>query len=175
MSSKHYVVAVAVSASALAWTLGAAAQQAGVDPRPANAPKQTPAFPGQTRAPEKKSGVAFDIAPVADGLRNPWGMAFLPGGKALVTERVGYLRLMGADGTLSPQVVGGLPAVDNRGQGGLLDVAIDPNFSTNSLIYWSYAEPRESGMNNTAVARGKFVEGPPARVEIGRASCRERV
>ena len=164
MSSKHYVVAVAVS-TALAFTLDAAAQQAGVDPRPANAPKQTPAFAGQTRAPEKKSGVAFDVVPVAEGLRNPWGMVFLPNGKALVTERVGYLRLMGADGTLAPQAVGGLPAVDNRGQGGLLDVAIDPGFATNGLVYWSYSEPRESGMNNTAVARGKFVEGPPARVE----------
>ena len=83
----------------------------------------------------------------------------------LVTEKVGYLRFVGADGKLSPQAVGGLPAVDNRGQGGLLDVVLDPNFATNGLIYWSYAEPRENGTNNTAVARGKFVEGPPARVE----------
>jgi glucose/arabinose dehydrogenase len=109
--------------------------------------------------------VAFNVVPVVEGLRNPWGMTFLPSGAMLVTERVGYLRYVGANGTLAPQAVGGLPAVDNRGQGGLLDVVLDPNFATNKLIYWSYAEPRENGSNNTAVARGTLVEGPPARVE----------
>ncbi len=135
------------------------------DPRPPNAPTQKPAFAGQTDAPDKKLGVAFDIVTLSESLRNPWGMTFLPNGKILVTERIGYLRLVNADGTLTPQAIGGLPAVDNRGQGGLLDVAIDPNFATNSLIYWSYSEPRENGTNNTAVARGTFVEGPPARVD----------
>ena len=61
--------------------------------------------------------------------------------------------------------VAGLPAVDTRGQGGLLDVAIDPAFATNQLIYWSYAEPRDGGMNNTAVARGRFVDGAAPKVE----------
>jgi glucose/arabinose dehydrogenase len=164
-SSKQIIAALAVSAGILGSSAAAVAQQAGVDPRPPNAPKQTPAVPGQTRAPERKLNVAFDVVPVLEGLRNPWGMAFLPGGKILVTERVGYLRLVGADGKIAPQPVGGLPAVDNRGQGGLLDVALDPNFATNGFIYWSYAEPREDGSNNTAVGRGKFVEGPPARVE----------
>ena len=73
--------------------------------------------------------------------------------------------MVNADGTLVPGIVNGLPAVDNRGQGGLLDVALDPNFIANGLIYWSYAEPRENGTNNTAVARGRLVEGPPARVD----------
>jgi len=143
--------------------LTASAQVA--DPRPPNAPTQKAAFAGQTDAPEKKLGVAFDIVTLSESLRNPWGMTFLPNGKMLVTERIGYLRLVNADGTLTQQVIGGLPAVDNRGQGGLLDVAIDPNFATNNLIYWSYSEPRENGTNNTAVARGKLVEGPPARVD----------
>jgi aldose sugar dehydrogenase len=144
---------------------GLPAQEAGVGPRPPNAPKQVSAFRGQTRAPQRKLDVAFTVVPVVEGLRNPWALAFLPGGRMLVTERVGYLRIVAADGSMAPQVVGGLPAVDNRGQGGLLDVALDPNFTTNGLIYWSYAEPRENGTNNTAVARGKLVEGPPARVE----------
>lgn len=165
MNSKQYVVAFAVVVGGVLPASDAAAQHAGVDPRPPNAPKQTPAFPGQTRAPEKKLNVPFDIVPVVEGLRNPWGMAFLPGGNILVTERVGFLRIVNADGSLVPQPVSGLPATDNRGQGGLLDVALDPNFATNGLIYWSYAEPKENGTNNTAVARGKFVETPPARVE----------
>ena len=163
MSRTSLFAAAAFAAASLVSAGPAAAQVA--DPRPPNAPNQKPAFAGQTDAPEKKLGVAFDIVTVADTLRNPWGMAFLPGGKMLVTERIGYLRLVNADGTVSPQAIGGLPAVDTRGQGGLLDVVLDPNFATNNLIYWSYSEPRENGTNNTAVARGKFVEGPPARVE----------
>jgi aldose sugar dehydrogenase len=158
-------VAAAIVAVTIASVGDVSAQSSYVDPRPPNAPSQKPAFPGQTRAPEQKLGVAFDVVTAIDGLRNPWGMAFLPSGRMLITERIGYLRIVNADGTLVPQPVGGLPAVDNRGQGGLLDVALDPNFATNNLIYWSYAEPRENGTNNTAVARGRLVEGPPARVE----------
>ena len=142
------------------------AEQAGVDPRPPNGAGQKPAFPGQTDAPERKSTVAFDVVTVVEGLQNPWSLAFLPSGKMLVTERPGRLRVLSADGKLSAPVAG-LPAVDARGQGGLLDVTLDPNFGSNGLIYWSYAEPREQpGVNNTAVARGKFVDDAAApRVE----------
>ena len=100
----------------------------GVDSRPPNDPAQKPAFAGQTRAPEQKLNVAFDVATVADGLQNPWGMAFLPDGRMLVTERPGRLRVVSANGTKS-EPVAGLPAVDARGQGGLLDVALDPKFA----------------------------------------------
>lgn len=161
---KSHLFASAVL-GALALVPAAVSAQSIADPRPANAPAQKPAFAGQTDAPERKLGVGFDVVTVLDSLRNPWGMTFLPNGKMLVTERIGYLRLVNADGTLVPQPLGGLPAVDNRGQGGLLDVTLDPNFATNHLIYWSYAEPKENGTNNTAVARGTLVEGPPARVE----------
>jgi glucose/arabinose dehydrogenase len=91
-------------------------------------------------------------------------MAFLPSGKMLVTEKAGQLRVVAADGTLSPPVEG-LPAVDSRGQGGLLDVVLDPAFATNQLIYWSFSEPQAERMNNTAVARGKFVDGATPKVE----------
>ena len=79
----------------------------------------------------------------------------------LVTERPGRLRVVGADGKLSAPVAG-LPAVLARGQGGLLDVALDPAFAKNNLIYWSFSEPRENNENNTAVARGKFVDDAAA-------------
>ena len=101
---------------------------------------------------------------VAEGLETPWSVAFLPNGKMLITERPGRLRIVGADGSKS-EPVAGLPAVDARGQGGLLDVALDPDFATNGLVYWSYAEPQSDGMNNTAVARGRLVEGAAPRVE----------
>ncbi len=131
------------------------------DPRPANAPHQKPAFAGQYHAPEKKANVAFDLVPVATGLESPWGMAFLPGGKMLVTEKPGRLRVVSADGTLSPPVAG-VPMVDARGQGGLLGLALDPNFATNRMVYLSFSEPQADMMNNTAVARGVFVDDAAA-------------
>jgi glucose/arabinose dehydrogenase len=140
------------------------AQHSGVDRRPANAPNQKPAFAGQTDAPERRTTVAVDVVTVAGGLQNPWGMEFLPDGRMLVTERPGRLRVVTADGKLSPAVAG-LPAVDARNQGGLLDVTLDPNFAANRLIYWSYSEPREGGANNTAVARGRFLDAAAPRVE----------
>ena len=137
----------------------------GLNTRPPNAPDQKPAFTGQTRAPEQKTSVAFEVVTVAEGLVNPWGMAFLPDGRMLVTERPGRLRVISADGKQMSEPVAGLPMVDARGQGGLLDVALDPSFQKNQLIYWSYAEPRDGGVNNTAVARGKFVDGAAPKVE----------
>jgi glucose/arabinose dehydrogenase len=131
--------------------------------RAPNGQGQQPAFPGQTRAPEQKSNVAFEVTTVAE-LDRPWGMTFLPGGRVLVTEKPGRMRIVGSDGALSPPITG-LPAVDDRGQGGLLDVALDPAFATNGLVYWSYSEAQASGGNNTAVARGKFVDGPAPRVD----------
>jgi glucose/arabinose dehydrogenase len=140
------------------------AQAAPADPRPPNATGQTPAFPGQTDAPEQKLNVTFDVVTVADSLENPWGLTFLPGGKLLVTERPGRLRIVAPDGKKSAPLTG-LPAMDARNQGGLLDIALDPNFASNRLIYWSFAEPQEGGANNTAVARGRLVEGDAPRVE----------
>jgi glucose/arabinose dehydrogenase len=133
--------------------------------RPPNGTGQTPAFAGQTRAPEQKLNVAFNVVTVTEGLVNPWGLTFLPNGKMLVTERPGRLRVVSADGKQMSEPVAGLPVVDPRGQGGLLDVALDPAFQANQLIYWSYAELRDSGANNTAVARGRFVDGTAPKVE----------
>jgi aldose sugar dehydrogenase len=88
---------------------------------------------------------------VARNLEHPWGLAFLPDGRMLVTERPGRLRVVAADGTISAPVAG-TPAVAARGQGGLLDVAVDPAFGENRQVYVTYAEPREGGAG-TAVAR----------------------
>ena len=139
--------------------------QAVADPRPPNAPDQKPAFEGQTDAPLRQTNVAFDVVTVAEGLEHPWAIAFLPSGKMLVSERPGRLRVVGTDGTLSAPVAG-LPEMDARNQGGLLDVALDPGFDSNQLIYWSFAEPQAGGENNTAVARGRFIDDAAApRVE----------
>ncbi len=99
-----------------------------------------------------------DVATFADGLVHPWGLAFLPDeGGALVTERPGRLRHVSPDGALSDPL-GGVPAVDARDQGGLLDVALDPDFRRNRLVYLSYARPAEDGRTSTAVARGVLSE-----------------
>jgi aldose sugar dehydrogenase len=105
----------------------------------------------------------FRVVTVVDGLAHPWGMAFLPGGDILVTERPGRLRLV-RNGKLQREPVGGVPEVWARGQGGLLDVALHPAFATNRLVYLSYSKPGPRGAT-TAVARGRFEDGRLTAVE----------
>jgi aldose sugar dehydrogenase len=127
---------------------------ASVETREANAPEQQPAFAGQTRACATPSDVAFDVVVLARGLQHPWAVEPLPGGDLLLTERPGRLRIVTAKGEMS-EPIGGLPRVDARGQGGLLDVALSPTFDRDRTIYWSFAEPRDGG-NATSVARGRL-------------------
>lgn len=101
---------------------------------------------------------------VAVGLENPWGMAFLPDGRVLVTERPGRLRIVATDGSLSAPLAG-VPPVAAGGQGGLLDVALHPGFSDNRLVYLSYSEPGDGG-NSTAVARGRLEGNALREVEV---------
>ncbi len=154
---------MAVSALSLLTAAGCNADGPGQDPglanapvenRPANAPNQRPAFEGQTRAPGVDSGVDLSATTVASGLDHPWGLALMPDGRWLVTERAGSMRIIGADGTKGAAIQG-LPEVAARGQGGLLDVAISPGFAQDRLVFWSYAEPREGG-NATSIARGRL-------------------
>lgn len=104
------------------------------------------------------------LVEVTEGLEHPWGMAFLPDGRALVTERPGRLRIVAQDGKLS-RPLAGVPAVHAINQGGLLDVALDPDFDANRLVYLSYTEPRDGG-NGTAVARGRLTEDGLADVQV---------
>jgi len=98
------------------------------------------------------------VSTVADGLRNPWALAFLPGGKdMLVTERTGNLRLVNAEGKVGPPI-SGVPKVWAEGQGGLLDVALSPEFGKDRTVYLSYAEEGSDGKAGTAVGRGQLSE-----------------
>jgi glucose/arabinose dehydrogenase len=118
----------------------------------------TAAFQPLAQAQQRFASSAGDLVveTVAGGLENPWGLAFLPDGRMLVTERPGRLRLVAADGRLSAPITG-VPNVAGRGQGGLLDVVLDPGFAQNRTIYLSFSEPRAGG-NGTSVARARLNE-----------------
>ena len=106
-----------------------------------------------------------EVTAIAKGLEHPWSLAFLPDGRMLVTERPGRLRYVTREGALS-EPVSGLPRVHAEGQGGLLDVVLDPQFATNSTIYLSYAEPADDGTNGTAVARARLAGGALTDVKV---------
>jgi glucose/arabinose dehydrogenase len=103
---------------------------------------------------QSKAG-PINVVTVAEGLEHPWGLAFLPDGRMLVTERPGRIRIVDRDGHLS-EPVAGVPKVYARGEGGLLDVTLDPDFASNNLIYFAFAEAGEGGAA-TSVARAKLV------------------
>ena len=134
-----------------------------------NAPQQKPAFAGQTRACGVKSDAAFDVVVLAKGLANPWAVEPLPDGGFLITEKAGRMRIVSASGQVGEPIggllpvgqggvsaasgQGGLPPISARGQGGLLDVALSPDFAKDRTVYWSFSEQREGG-SGTSVARG---------------------
>jgi aldose sugar dehydrogenase len=140
-----------------------------LETRAANAPEQKPAFAGQTRACAVKSGAAFDVTVLARGLERPWAVEPLPDGDLLITEKPGRIRIVSAKGEIGQPIggllpvgsggvsaasgQGGLPPITARGQGGLLDVALSPNFARDRTIFWSFSEQREGG-SGTSVARG---------------------
>jgi glucose/arabinose dehydrogenase len=105
------------------------------------------------------------VETVARGLEHPWALAFLLDGRILVTERAGRLRVVERDGRLSAPLAG-VPEVAARSQGGLLDVAIDPQFSENRLVYLSFSDPGEGGTSGTAVARGRLGDTGLENVEV---------
>ena len=117
----------------------------------------TPAWAAQTDAPPAPQSDVM-VETVAEGLIHPWAIAFLPDGRMLVTERPGRMRLANMEGQVTAPIEG-VPKVFAQGQGGLLDVALAPDFQSSGTIYFSYAEPREGGRNGTTVARARLVEG----------------
>ena len=134
-----------------------------------NAAEQKPAFAGQTRACGVKSNTAFEVTVLAKGLNKPWAVEPLSDGSFLITEKAGQMRIVSAKGEVSEPLggllpvgqgggleasgQGGLPPITARGQGGLLDVALSPNFDKDRTIFWSFSEQREGG-SGTSIARG---------------------
>ena len=140
------------------------ARGAPVQTGPPNVPEFKPAFPGQTRAEEVKTQTPLKVTEIASGFDRPWAIAFLPDGRFLVTEKpTGNLFIVTQEGRKSDPVAG-LPAVDGRNQGGLLDVELAPDFASSRRIYWTYYEPRQGG-NGLAVARARLVDGAEPKIE----------
>lgn len=132
-------------------TVGTAVSNPESDKRNTDIPA---AFEGQTRVQGVKTSVPYEAQVIASGLGKPWGIINLPDGRFLITEKSGSMIIVSKDGK-TKHTVGGFPKVDDRGQGGLLDVALDPDFQNNRMIYWVFSEPVSSG-NHTAVAKGKL-------------------
>lgn len=131
---------------------GQAIVQAGepVETAAPNAPNQEPAFANQTRAPQPPTLVEVTVEEVATDLPHLWAMEFLPDGRMLVTTKKGAMHLVSPEGEAGPKIAG-VPEVDARGQGGLLDVALATDFATTNRIFFSFSEPRDDG-NGTSVA-----------------------
>src|SRR5690554_2555366 len=131
---------------------------AGSDPVETEAPvtEYTPAFEGQTRTAGVKTATAYDVTVLTRDLDSPWGITSLPDGRLLITEKEGTMRIATPQGELGDPITG-LPEVDSKEQGGLLGVAIDPDFSGNRMLYWTFSEPVDGG-NLTAVAKGRLAD-----------------
>lgn len=113
-----------------------------------------PAFEGQTRIAPVKTTTPYNVEVLNTSLGKPWGMINLPDGRFLITEKSGFINVVSTDGKTMSKIEG-FPKVDDKGQGGMLDVALDPDFKTNNVIYFCYSEPYGDG-NHTAVANGKL-------------------
>jgi glucose/arabinose dehydrogenase len=124
-----------------------------VETKDANSNYQ-PAFPGQTRIAGVKTTTAYQAKVITDKLTNPWGIAQLPDGRFLVTQKRGTMRIVSASGAVSEDIKG-IPEVNPSGQGGLLGLTLDPQFSSNKMVYWVFSEKTSDG-NLTAVAKGKL-------------------
>ena len=126
------------------------------NPVEGTAPNTTykPAFEGQTRVSGLQTNTPYQGVVIATALTSPWGIKSLPDGRLLITEKTGTMRIATTAGVLSAPITG-IPVVNAANQGGLLGLTIDPDFATNRIIYWVYAEATTGG-NNTAVAKGKL-------------------
>jgi glucose/arabinose dehydrogenase len=118
---------------------------------------QRPEGPAQASPQPRPERGTLTIDTVATGLVHPWAVALIPDGRFIVTERGGQIRVVDRNGTVSPPLAG-VPAVAARSQGGLLDVAIDPQFTENQRIFFSYSEPGPGGTAGTSVARARLTD-----------------
>ena len=158
MTRAHHLLTSTILSMCLAVTLTQtvhAQTPAPAETKPANAPDQKPAFEGQTRAAQPVKMPSLVKTVVADDLPHLWSMEILPDGRMLVAAKDGAMHIV-TDGKAG-KALEGVPEVSSDGQGGLLDIALAPDFDTSKMIYFSFSEPRDGG-NGTSVASAKLVE-----------------
>lgn len=114
-----------------------------------------PAFEGQTRIDGVTTSTSFESTVIANDLNAPWGIVALPDGRLLITENAGSMRIVNPTSGEVGEKISGIPTVDDRGQGGLLGLTLDPDFSSNRMIYWVFSEKVAAG-NHAAVAKGRL-------------------
>lgn len=116
-----------------------------------------PAFEGQTRVAGVKTTSPYTTEVITEELNKPWGIAELPDGRLLITEKEGVMRIVNTESGEVSEAITGIPAVDSRAQGGLLGLTIDPDFASNRMVYWAFTEQVKEG-NHTAIAKGELSE-----------------
>ena len=151
MKAKTILTVTAV----IIYSVGSLAQNSPVETQKPNSDYKS-AKAGQTRVSGVKTKTEYKVDKLAEKLDLPWAIIPLPDGRLLITERRGSMQILDANGTLVKKITG-FPEVDASGQGGMLDVALDPNFSKNKMIYWSFSEKNGVG-NLMAVAKGELSE-----------------
>lgn len=115
-----------------------------------------PAFAGQTRVKSVRTTTKYKVEKIAERIGRPWAITLLPDGRFIVTDKTGFMAIYDGNGQQLKKITG-FPAVDDRGQGGMLDVAPDPEFAKNKTIYWSFSEKQSDGESNLmAVAKGQL-------------------
>ena len=161
------VSALAMSSTAAGAMLACGGSEA---PTPVAGPSPSPApAPAPGPAPAPAPSVPAVATNFTAALAEPWGMAFLPDGRILVTQKGGSLVIVSANGQTVGAPVSGIPAVASAGQGGLLDVALDPDFATDPWVYMTFSEPgvgTEAALSGTAVARGRLAGNALSAVEV---------
>lgn len=116
-----------------------------------------PAFEGQTRAAGVTTTTAYEGVVVTESLNSPWGIVSLPDGRLLITENEGHFVIVDAENGEISEPINGIPEVDDRNQGGLLGLTLDPDFDSNRMVYWVFSERMADG-NHTAVAKGRLAD-----------------
>ena len=150
---KKIILALAGGAALMLTAYTSRAQQAPVETKKANT-EYKPAFEGQTRIAGVTTKTPYERKVLTSALQRPWGIAVLPDGRFIVTEKGGTIKIVSATGEVG-EAITGVPKVDSDGQGGLLGICLDPAFSKNRMVYWAFSEPLPEG-NLTSVAKGKL-------------------
>jgi aldose sugar dehydrogenase len=151
---KYLAAALSISATLMLNSqITLAQKEASVETKKPNS-EFKPAFEGQTRIPAVKTTSAYEAKVLTTALKLPWGIAALPDGRFIITEKAGAIKIVSRDGNVG-ESISGVPKVNSQGQGGLLGICLDPAFSKNKLIYWAFSEPLSEG-TVTSVARGKL-------------------